>query len=205
MNCPQGMSPQEASRLTTYLRREFTHRLAASLPMPAGVRRSPGVPIAYWLDLAGGLNHARVDPHMAPYPQELDCPLILRVSINYQALDRHEAIIRRIGWKSSYRGVYGSAVGWCYELTALPKETLDFVPWIVSLAVAHAEHDESRLLPTPHACHFWGRPGLSRRYAWTQAAWDATETIRQRWQREWRRRHGLLTQQSGTQPTCERT
>ena len=205
MNCPQRMCPQEASKLTTHLRREFTHRLAASLPMPAGVRRVPGVPIAYWLDPSGRLNHARVDAHMAPCREERDCPLILRISINYLALDHHQAIIRRMGWESEYKGGYGSSVGWAYELTVLPEQILDFVPWIASLAVAHAAHDESRLLPTPHACHLWGRPGLSRCYAWTQAAWDATETIRQRWQREWRRRHGLLTRQSGTEPAPEKT
>lgn len=197
------MSPQDARRLTAYLRSEVTRRIAAAMSMPAGVRRAPGVPIVCWLDPHGGLNHARLDPHMAPCPGELDCPLVLRVSINYLALDHHEAILRRMGWEARYRGRYGSAVGWSYELTALPGEVLNFVPWLVSLAVAQAERDESQLRATPYACYFWGKPGLTCHYAWTQAAWRATDAVRQRWQQEWRRRHGLLTQQCDTDPRAQ--
>lgn len=65
---------------------------------------------------------------------------------------------------------------WSFELSALPGEVLDFVPWVTFLAWAH-QGGSTRFLETPHPCHFWGGKEdiLPCRYAWTEAAWAAVE------------------------------
>lgn len=166
----------EASRLTTWCRRQFASRLAGALGQPswASIQR----PAAYWLDHRDCLNHARVTVYRTPCCQDPRAPLILRIAVNLHAVDHPGRVVRRMAWRPPL-GDWDSFVlgaGWSFELSALPEEILDFVPWVAFLAWAH-EGGATRFLKAPHPCHFWGGEDdlLQCRYAWTRAAWAAAE------------------------------
>lgn len=165
-----------ASRLTTWCQRQFAQRLAGALGQPswASTRKAA----AYWLDHRACLNHARVLAYRSPCREDPAAPLILRISMNLHAADHPGRIVRRMAWSPPLGDWDAFLLGpeWTFEMSALPEEILDFVPWVAFLAWAH-QGGSARFLKTPHPCHFWGGEEdiLACRYAWTQAAWAAAE------------------------------
>lgn len=178
---------REAESLAARLRRSFATELAGALSMPATVHWRPGLPATCWLDPSGCLNHARLLTYLHPCSDDLQRPLILRVSINCYAFDWEEHVRRRMGWPQPEDFPVGAVLSlWHYELSLLPGQVLAFAPWVAALAQAQARGDESLLPAPPQPCHFWGGHCLHCTYSWTQAAWKAIEPL----QRQWRRRRG---------------
>jgi hypothetical protein len=175
---PPLLSIPEASRITTWIRRQFAVRLAGVVGHPswASTRR----PVAYWLDRNHRLNRALVLAYQSPCPEDPRAPLILRISINYHAGEDAERVVRRmLGVKPREETPFFSPPDWSFELSALPEQVIDFVPWVMFLAWAH-ETGSVRFLKTPHPCYVWGGDDdlLQRNYAWTQAAWKKTDAHR---------------------------
>jgi hypothetical protein len=122
------MTPS-AIRLVSQLRREFYSRFATAMDVPvhvtSGNSYASNLATASWLDQQQRLNYLYVYAHTAPDDLVPERPLILRVAINRGAgigiLSRRE------------KGCRGFNQSWYFELTALPEEILDFLPWIVIL------------------------------------------------------------------------
>ena len=180
---------REAGSCAARVRRAFAAALASRLCLPATVCWTPGLPATCWLDHDDGFNHARVLTISGPKSCCLEAPLILRVSINSLAFNYERAVCRRLSWPTT-PGDGQESPRWRYELSLLPEQLVDFVPWTAALAEAQAYQDESMLIAPPHPCHFWMRTGLKCDYAWTGAAWEVmeehrkAEVIRQNHRRE---------------------
>jgi hypothetical protein len=60
---------------------------------------------------------------------------------------------------------------WDFELTVLPKEILDFLPWIVNLVEAHDKGSSLLLKLPPHSFELKVPEVGLLNNAWTQKAW----------------------------------
>jgi hypothetical protein len=137
------MTPS-AIRLVSQLRQEFYARFAASMTVPVSItsRNSyiSNLSTASWVDTQQQLNYLYIYAHTAPDVLIPDRPLVLRVALNKGA---------GIGVMSKQgRGVRGLNRYCQFELTLLPEEILDFLPWIVDLIQAY-DRPPSDLIPDP--------------------------------------------------------
>lgn len=125
------MTP-EAKRIVGELRREFYTRFAAAMNVPVkitGASYSSNSPIAFWIDTRQQLNYVNIYAYTAPDEFFPNRPFLLRVTINKNA-----GRVTMLKQGQEYRGFNW---GWDFELTVLPEEILDFLPWIVSLVKTH--------------------------------------------------------------------
>jgi hypothetical protein len=138
------MTP-EAKHIVSELRREFYSLFAAAMKTPVNISStsySSNSPIASWIDDSQKLNYVNIYAYTAPDEFNPLRPFILRLAINKSALQ----FMMRKKWQQ-YPGLN---LLWNFELTLLPKETLDFLPWIVSLVEAHNQVAPLLLQSPPH-------------------------------------------------------
>jgi hypothetical protein len=122
------MTP-EAIRLVSQLRSEFYSLFAAAMEMPVNITNGSSStgnpPMVSWIDDRQRLNYLRIYVHTAPDELIPERPFILRVSVN-----KGGGIAVATKWRRNHRGLNQD---WHFELTVLPEEILDFLPWLVSL------------------------------------------------------------------------
>lgn len=164
------MTP-EAIRIVSQLRRDFYSRFAATMNLPVSITTShPSTgnpPIAFWIDDRQRFNYLRVYVYKAPDELLPERPFILRVSVN-----KGGGIATAAKWR---RGCRGLNQGWNFELTLLPEEILDFLPWLVSLVKSQEHGSASFVAEPPHPFHFKTSNVSSFNDAWTQKAWQESK------------------------------
>lgn len=159
------MTP-EAIRIVTKLRYEFYSRFAMALEVPVSITHGSSStgnpPTASWIDDRQQLNYLRIYVHTAPDELMPERPFILRLSVN-----KGSGVAAPSKWRRDYRGLNRD---WQFELTLLPEEMLDFLPWLVSLVKSHNQGSASFLQEPPHPFDFKISQGLLFNEAWTQKA-----------------------------------
>ncbi|MGJ3251950.1 MAG: hypothetical protein ACFE0J_12585 [Elainellaceae cyanobacterium] len=139
------MTP-ETIRIVTQLRDEFYTLFAASMKVPVTITNRSSYAstpsMASWVDNDQRLNYVCVYAYTAPDELVPNRPFILRVAVNKGA--EMGAIARRgRGYQRVNRRKH-------FELTVLPSEILDFLPWIVSLAKSYDEGAATLTSDPPH-------------------------------------------------------
>ncbi|MEH2150753.1 hypothetical protein [Nostoc sp.] len=159
------MNP-EAKHIVSELRREFYSNFAAAMNIPVmitGTSYSSNSPIASWMDHRDRLNYINVYAYTAPDEFVPFRPFILRLAINKSA---GRVTVLRKG-----QVCRGLNLVWDFQLTVLPKEILDFLPWIVNLVETHDKNPSLLLQSPPHLFELEvPEVGLFDN-AWTQKAW----------------------------------
>lgn len=166
------MTP-EAIRTVSQLRHEFYSLFAESMDIPVtltvGNPSTGNPPIASWIDHRQTLNYVRVYAYSAPDQLLPERPFILRVAVNQGA-----GIVVAAKWRKLCRSLNQS---WRFELSLLPEEILDFLPWIVNLVKSHDQGSTFFVLEPPHAFDFKMSNELPSDEAWTQGAWHANSLV----------------------------
>ena len=160
------MTP-EAIRLVAKLRHEFYSLFAAAMNVPVRISvhsYSGNFPIAYWVDAWQQLNYLSVYAHSAPDTLFPLRPFLLRVAINKGA-----GPVTFVKSELKYRDLNQ---GWHFELTVLPEEIIDFLPWMVSLVNLHDQVSLTVLQSPPHPLKFIMPAVGSYNNAWTEKAWS---------------------------------
>ncbi|MBD2533912.1 hypothetical protein H6G97_31960 [Nostoc flagelliforme FACHB-838] len=159
------MNP-EAKHIVSELRREFYSNFVAAMNMPVnitGTSYSNNSPIASWIDHRQRLNYINVYAYTAPDEFVPLCPFILRLGINKSA---GRVMVLRKG-----QVCRGLNLVWDFELTVLPKEILDFLPWIVKLVESHDKGSPLLIESPPHSFELKVSEVELFNNAWTQQAW----------------------------------
>jgi hypothetical protein len=157
----------EAKHTVSELRLKFYSLFAAAMNVPmrvTGASYSSNSPIVFWVDDRQRLNYMNVYAYTAPDEFIPLRPFILRLAINKSAF--RDMIVKK-GLK--YRGLNRA---WNFELTLLPREILDFLPWIVSLVEAYDKGSPSLLVSPPHPFEFQMPAVGLLNQAWTEKAWE---------------------------------
>lgn len=161
------MTP-ETIRIVAQLRREFYTLLAATIQVPVSISKdNPSTScrsMASWIDDRQRLNYVLVYAYIAPDALVPKRPFILRVAVNKGA-----GLVMNPKWRKDCRGLNQS---WHFELTLLPEEILDFLPWIVSLIESHGNYSASVVEIPPHPLNFKMSHVALLQDAWTQKAWQ---------------------------------
>lgn len=159
------MTP-EAIRIVSQLRHEFYALFAAAMKAPVTITTgNPSMgnpPIASWIDDRQRLNYLRVYVYTAPDELIPQRPFILRVSVN-----KGGGMSTAAKWRKDCQGLNQS---WHFELTLLPEEILDFVPWTVSLIRSHNQGSTPLVQEPPHPFEFKMPREFLFNDAWTQKA-----------------------------------
>ncbi|WP_242046620.1 hypothetical protein [Cylindrospermum sp. FACHB-282] len=108
----------------------------------SGTSYSSNSPIASWMDNRRRLNYVNIYAYIAPDEFIPLRPFILRLAINKSALQ-----VMMVKKGQVCRGLN---LLWDFELTVLPREILDFLPWIVNLVEAHEKGSPLLLQSPPH-------------------------------------------------------
>jgi hypothetical protein len=159
-----SMTP-EAIRIIADLRREFYSLFATAMNVPVrvtGSSYSSNFPIASWIDNRSQVNYISIYAYTAPDKLIPQRPFLLRVAINKSA-----GRVTTAQWGRECRGLNQ---GWYFELTVLPEEILDFLPWVVSLVKAHDRGSLPLVQDPPHPFEFKVSEGPLSNDAWTQSA-----------------------------------
>lgn len=110
----------------------FAAAMEASVKVTQGNSSTNSPAMAFWVDDQQRLNYLRVYAHTAPDVLVPERPFVLRVSVNKGAgvpLATKQA-----------KGCRGHNQSWHFDLTVLPEELLEFVPWIVSVIQAQEKY-----------------------------------------------------------------
>ena len=159
------MNP-EAKHIVNELRHKFYSNFAAAMNMPVlitGTSYSSNSPIASWIDRSQRLNYINVYAYTAPDEFVPFRPFILRLAINKSA---GRVTVTRKG-----QVCRGMNLMWDFELTVLPKEILDFLPWIVNLVETHDKGSPLLLESPPHSFELNVSEVKLFNNAWTEKAW----------------------------------
>ncbi|MDX2213773.1 MAG: hypothetical protein SFY66_10860 [Oculatellaceae cyanobacterium bins.114] len=113
-----------------------------SVHITSGHASASNPSIASWVDSRQRLNYLYVYAFTAPDDLVPQRPFVLRVAINKSAGTPATA--------SREKGCRGFNRSWHFELTLLPEEILDFLPWIVSLIKAYDSNFASIVPDPPH-------------------------------------------------------
>jgi hypothetical protein len=136
------MNP-ESIRLVAQIRHEFYHLFAEAMQVPVDITKgnsSTNIARASWADNRQQLNYICVYAHTAPDELVPDRPLVLRLAVNKGG---GFTTTTKMG-----RSCQGLNQRWHFELTLMPDEILEFLPWIVHL-VQSAEKGNSHSIPEP--------------------------------------------------------
>lgn len=166
------MTP-ESIRLISQLRSEFYSLFATAMNVPvkiSGSSYSSNFAIASWVDDRKRLNYVSIYAYTAPDKLIPERPFLLRVAINKSA--------GRVGTAKWGKECQGLNESWYFELTVLPEEILDFLPWIVSLVKVHEKGSPSLVQEPPHAFDFNLSKGQLSNDAWTQSALQVADLAR---------------------------
>ncbi|MBE9170888.1 hypothetical protein IQ238_26370 [Pleurocapsales cyanobacterium LEGE 06147] len=162
------MTP-EAIRIVAQLRREFYTLLAATIQVPVSISKdNPSTScrsMASWIDDRKRLNYVLVYAYIAPDALVPKRPFILRVAVNKGA----GLFVNNTKWRKDCRSLNQS---WDFELTLLPEEILDFLPWVVSLIESQDNYSASFVETPPHPLNFQITHVKLLQDAWTQKAWQ---------------------------------
>ncbi|NJP09422.1 MAG: hypothetical protein HC866_08005 [Leptolyngbyaceae cyanobacterium RU_5_1] len=137
------MTP-ETIRIISQLRQEFYSLFATAMEVPVKITNrnsfAGNLSIASWVDSQQQLNYICIFAHTAPDELVPRRPLTLRLAVNKGG--DVDAIVRqkKVGQELNQ--------SWHFELTVLPEEILDFLPWIVSLIETY-DTDSVSLVPEP--------------------------------------------------------
>jgi hypothetical protein len=155
----------ETIRMICTLRREFYSLFVAAMHVPvkiSGSAYNSSSLIASWVDANERLNYLNIYAYTAPDELFSQRPFILRLAINKGA--GNIAIARR---SPSCRGLNKE---WDFELTVLPEEVLDFLPWVVSLVETKTKGLRSSVQETPLPVVFKTSNITLTTEAWTHKA-----------------------------------
>ena len=159
------MTP-EAIRIVSQLRHEFYSLFAAAMKVPVTITTGNpsmgNLPMASWIDDRQRLNYMRIYVYTAPDELIPQRPFILRVSVN-----KGGGMVTAAKWRKDAQGVNQS---WHFELTLLPEEILDFLPWTVSLIKSHDRGYPPFVQEPPHPFDFQMVNNPLFNDAWTQQA-----------------------------------
>ncbi|HEY9747735.1 MAG TPA: hypothetical protein V6C63_03605 [Allocoleopsis sp.] len=158
------MTP-ETIRIISRLRQEFYSLFAAAMSVPvkiSGSSYNSTSLVASWTDTSQYLNYVNIYAYTAPDALQSERPFILRLTINRGAGD---IAVARKG--PSCQGLNRK---WSFELTVLPEEILDFLPWIVSLVEAKAKGLLAGVDEPPYPMTFNAAQCSLATEAWTQQA-----------------------------------
>ena len=159
------MTP-EAIRIIAQLRREFFTKFAAKMEVPVSITNGSSStgnpPMASWIDDRQRLNYLRIYVYTAPDELMPERPFILRLSVN-----KGGGVATASKWRRDYRGLNQD---WHFELTLLPEEMLDFLPWLVSFVKSQGQGSASFIQEPPHPFDFKYSNELLCNEAWTQKA-----------------------------------
>jgi hypothetical protein len=159
------MTP-ETIRVVSQLRHEFYSLFAAAMQIPVNITNeksyASNLPTASWVDSRKRLNYVRVYAYIAPDDLVPDRPFILRVAVNKGA-----DVIAAARRGKSFDGLNRS---WQFELTLLPEEVLDFLPWIVSLVKFYDRGSSSVMPEPPYPIDFRTSEKSFSHNAWTDRA-----------------------------------
>ncbi|HEY9633387.1 MAG TPA: hypothetical protein V6D14_08275 [Coleofasciculaceae cyanobacterium] len=159
------MTP-EAIRTVSQLRREFYSLFAAAMEVPVSITHGSSStgnpPMVSWIDDRQRLNYLRIYVHTAPDELIPERPFILRVSVN-----KGGGIAVATKWRRDSQGLNQD---WNFELTLVPEEILDFLPWLVSLVKSYDQGCTSFAQEPPHPFFFNISNRLLFNEAWTQKA-----------------------------------
>jgi hypothetical protein len=159
------MTP-EAIRIVGQLRREFYDRFAAAMELPVNITNGSSStgnpPLASWIDDSQRLNYLRIYVYTAPDELMPERPFILRLSVN-----KGGGVAAAPKWRRDYRGLNQA---WHFELTLLPEEIMDFLPWLVSLVKSYDRGSALFVQEPPHSFDFKNSNELLFKEAWTQNA-----------------------------------
>jgi hypothetical protein len=155
-----------AIRLVSQLRHEFYTGFAAAMQVPVSITNesssASNPSMAYWVDHQQRLNYVRIYAHTAPDELVPERPFVLRLAVN-KSVDSAATVRRE-------RGSQGLNQSWHFELTLLPEEVLDFLPWIVSLIQSNEKGSTSFVQEPPHPLEFKASSTLLCQNAWTRSA-----------------------------------
>ena len=164
------MTP-EAIRIVSQLRRDFYSLFAAAMNVPVRITSnsySSNFSTASWIDDRKQLNYVSIYAYTAPDELIPLRPFILRVAINKGA--------GRVTVLKQGQECRGLNRQWYFELTVLPEEILDFLPWIVNLVKAH-DKASLWLQEPPHPFDFnEPKVGLLND-VWTEKAWRLADSM----------------------------
>jgi hypothetical protein len=139
------MTP-ESIRIISQLRSEFYSRFATAMGIPVKITNgnsfSGNLSTASWMDNRQELNYVRIYAYTAPDVLVPDRPFVLRVAVNKG--------IETISPTNRMQGCQGLNRRWNFELTLLPEEILDFLPWIVDLVMSYERSSASVVSEPPH-------------------------------------------------------
>ena len=161
----------EAKRIVGELRDEFYSLFAAAMNVPVriiGASYSSNSPIASWVDDRQRLNYVNIYAYIAPDELIPKRPFLLRVAIN-----KSSGRVTIVKQGQECRGLNRE---WDFELTVLPEEILDFLPWIVRLVKTYDKGSPSLLQAPPHPFTFNNSNMLLSNDAWTQSAWQIADS-----------------------------
>ncbi|UBF26973.1 hypothetical protein K9N68_03030 [Kovacikia minuta CCNUW1] len=135
------------------------------MKLPVKVGHSSSYLIASWIDDNYQLNYINIYAYLAPDDLLNQRPFILRLAINKG--------IGNIALFKRDQFCQGLNQNWHFELTVLPEEILDFLPWIVSLIKAKTKGFTSFAQEPPHPIHLNYSNVLLSEQIWTQKAEQA--------------------------------
>jgi hypothetical protein len=153
----------ETIRIISNLRQEFYSLFVAEMGVPvkiSGSSYNSSSLVASWTDDSQHLNYVNIYAYTAPDALQSERPFILRLTINRGAGD---ISVARKG--PSCRGLNRK---WYFELTVLPEEILEFLPWVVSLVKAKGLISGVEEPPHPVTFNITSRSLATE--AWTQQA-----------------------------------
>lgn len=158
------MTP-EATRTIATLRREFYSLFAKLMDSPVKITGSAlnsSASIASWVDNRERLNYINIYAYSAPDELLSQRPLILKLTINKGA-----GSINFVRRDQPCRGLNQA---WQFELTVLPEELLDFLPWVVHVVQAKAKGSVPLSPTSPYPVELDAANVLLAAEAWTQQA-----------------------------------
>ncbi|HEY9796830.1 MAG TPA: hypothetical protein V6D30_14405 [Leptolyngbyaceae cyanobacterium] len=159
------MTP-EAIRIVSQLRREFYSLFAGAMEVPVCITNGNpsmgNLPMASWIDDRQRLNYVRIYVYTAPDELIPERPFILRISVN-----KGGGMVTAVKWRKDCQGINQA---WHFELTLLPEEILDFLPWIVSLVKSYDQGCASFGQEPPHPFDLKMANKLLLNDVWTQKA-----------------------------------
>ncbi len=138
------MTP-ESIRVLSSLRTEFYTQFVSAMQVPVKISGSSYNSISFvasWLNDREQLNYLNIYAYTAPDELAVERPFILRIAINKGA--------GNMGFAKQAQAFRGVNQKWQLELTVLPEQLLDFLPWVVDLVQAHAKGDSSFMQEPPH-------------------------------------------------------
>ena len=168
---------REESKRNTQRRRYFCNELVRQLGFRAvkDKRRNK----VYWLDSRGSLNNVLVRYILWPDSYYDSIPWIVRLFVNHYSADiPRTSLGELLGYKARPRYDHCDPPenrGWSFELSLLPTQLEDTIPWFVHLAHSKDQRVFDESVVPPYECRWWFGYRPECNYAWSTDAHKAYE------------------------------